>query len=146
MNELTYGVSGSFGSVISGSDPLDLHDHIAEMHAMTQTTATPISTTAYSATYSLPAGAVYLLFGNYSYYSSANWNMTITLGSSGDTLVLSGPGPTGTVLAGTAFKWTIPLLPGSWKKSVLSHPALPFPPQRMNLPTPASNLEYCSRQ
>jgi hypothetical protein len=141
-SSLEFALSGSFGPVILGSDPLGLGGQNGQMQVTTSTTATPVFSTANSAIYSIPAGSVYLVFGSNSYYSTDPWKMTINLGASGDTLLLSGPGPTGTSLAGTDFRWTTPLQAGSWSTSVLSHPALPFPPTQANLPTPASNLAY----
>jgi hypothetical protein len=133
----TITLNGTLGPIESGSDPLGGNGASATATAKVNTAATPKSSTASSATYTLPAGAVSATLSNgISFTNSAAWAMKITLGTTGDTLILSGPGPDGTTVTAKSS-----MAKGSWKKAALTHPTK-FSPTPQNLTPPSSTLSY----
>jgi hypothetical protein len=133
---VAFAVGGKLGPIIKGKDPLHFNGTGGNAAATISTSATPFVSTATSATYSLPAGAVNASLGTTSFANTVPWTMAFTLGTSNDTLVLSGPGP-----GGMSFTLTSSLPVGSFPISVLSNPG-PFNGSALPLASPASNLAY----
>jgi hypothetical protein len=133
----TITLNGTLGPIISGSDPLGGNGATATMTAKINESATPRSSTATSATYTLPKGAVSATLSNgISFTSTTAWTMKITLAAKYDTVVFSGAGPLGTTVSATSL-----LKVNSWTTAVLTHPA-PFAPSPQNLTQPHSTLKY----
>jgi len=134
---LTITLNGTLGPIQSGSDPLGANGATATATFTVSTTANPISSTATSATYRLPAGAVTATLSNgISFTSTAAWKMKVTLAATHDRLVCSGPGPLGTTVSATSY-----MRHNSWTNGVLTHPTA-FTPTPQNLRPPRSTLKY----
>jgi hypothetical protein len=135
--QASFSVIGVLGPLFEGKDPLKINGTGYQLFASISTSATPIVSTSTSATYSLPAGAVSSLFGPYSVQTNTvPWTMTITLGSSSDTLVFTGPLPDG-----SAFTSTSTLAVGSFPSSVLSNP-VPFSPSPQDVSSGTATVAY----
>jgi len=132
---LTITVAGTV-SLISGPDCLGANGHSASASVMISESATPISSTASSATYKIPAGGVSATVGSTTFSTTKPWSMKITLDSTYDQLVLSGPGP-----LDIAIKATGTLKKGSWTSAVLLHPE-PFSPSPQKQTPSDSKLQY----
>jgi hypothetical protein len=133
---VVFTLDDKLGPIIKGKDPLHLNGSGGSATASISASATPTVSTATSATYSLPAGAVQATLGGLTFANTAPWTLTIKLGASSDTLVLSGPGPDG-----TAFTSTSSLAAQSFPPSALINPA-PFSPPQQDLTSPTSTLAY----
>lgn len=134
---LTITLAGTV-NLISGPDCLAASGETASASAMISESATPVATTSNSATYQIPAGGVSATVGSTTFTSTHPWSMRMTLGATYDSLVLTGPGPLGSVITTTST-----LKKGSWTSAILTHPA-PFTPSPQNQNPSDSKLRYTS--
>ena len=117
---IKYTITGTMGPVLSGSDPLGADGESGEVIALVSNTLTPTSTTATSATYSLPAGAVTVII-NGTTYKSGKSTLAYSFPPAGpDNMVFSAKvsvdGIPATVVA------TVALAKGSLTALVTKHP------------------------
>jgi hypothetical protein len=134
---ITYTLKGTLGPIESGPDPLGANGAKLTSTATISTSATPTSSTAASVTYSLPVGSVSAsLSTGIAFTNTAPWTLKITLATSHDTLVLSGPGPLGTTVTATSH-----MKANSFTSAVLKHPTS-FSPSPQRLTPPKSSLKY----
>jgi hypothetical protein len=131
-----YTLKGKLAPIISGTDPLGLNGKAGSASITYNPAATPIVSTASSATYSIAAGGISATLGALTFTNTAPWNMTIKLGATADTLTASGPGP-----AGTSVTLTAHMKADSWTSAVLINP-MPFNPPVQKLTQPKSTLAY----
>ena len=134
---LTMTINGTLGPVLSGPDPLGANGETGTLTVMASESLSPTSSTANSATYTLPAGALSVVIGGTTFKTTGQSTMKITLGAKADTVVLSSTvkelGITATIV-GTATLKT-----GSFPTSVLTHPTHFTPsPQRLTAATTAT--------
>jgi hypothetical protein len=135
---VTITLAGTLGPVENGGpDPLSLNGFGLDATITISTSATPLSSTATSVTYRLPAGSVAVPGLGFS--NTKPWKMKITLAATHDTLVLSGPGPT--LGAPTTVTATSYMKKNSFTTAVLKHPTS-FTPSPQNLKPPRSTLKY----
>jgi hypothetical protein len=142
---VTATIIGTLGPILSGSDPLKADGRTGTLTVMASESLSPTTTTANSATYTLPAGAMSVVIDGATYKTTGPSTMKIALGTSYDTVVLAAKveklGITAT-LEGTAT-----LKKGSFHSSVLTHPA-PFQPTPQDLTAaatasgPGSKVQY----
>lgn len=142
---VTMAVSGTLGPVLSGSDPLKADGHSGTVTVMASESLSPTATTTYSATYTLPAGAMSVVIDGETYKTTGPSTMKVSLGTTYDVLVLAAKvekfGVTATVVGTAALK------KGSFHSSVLTHPTT-FQPTPQDLTAaataggPGSKLQY----
>jgi hypothetical protein len=126
------------GPILSGSDPLGANGESGTIVINISSTLAPTSTTAASATYTVPAGAITVTIGGTSYPSTNPSTVEYTIPKSGnDNLIVTTQidvdGLTGTVVG------TIALAHGSFTKTILTHPIKFSPtPQTLTAATKAS--------
>jgi hypothetical protein len=124
---LTITIKGTIGPILSGSDPLGLDGLSAKVTILASESLSPISHTATSATYKLPAGAISVTAGSNKFKNKSPAKMTIALTKTADTMTLALTGPDGIVITDATF-----LKVGSWTTAVLKHPTTFSPtPQRL---------------
>lgn len=142
---LTITVTGLAGPVLSGPDPLGADGMSGTFKVMASESLSPTKTTAASATYTLPAGAMSVTVGGATYKTTGPSTMKIVLGTASDNVLLSAKveklGITATV-SGTAV-----LKKGSFPSAVLTHPTSFRPtPQELTAATtatgPGSKMQY----
>jgi hypothetical protein len=145
---LTVTATGTIGAVLSGSDPLGASGESGMVTVMVGESLPPTKTTATSATYTLPPGAITVMVGTIAYTTKTASSMKITLPAKGpDVVVLSA---NGTVLGiPVSVVVTIDLKRGSFPAPVLMHPALFRPsPQTLTAATSTtgtgSKIQYTS--
>src|SRR5579862_3096275 len=134
---LTYTISGTLGPVLSGSDPLGANGESGTITILINQGAKPKSTTATTATYGVPAGAVSADIGGTTYTSTSPSSMKFSVPASGpDTITVTSSftvdGLPATIV-GIAS-----LASGSFvRANILKHPTV-FKPTPQNL-TPATS-------
>jgi len=134
---ITYTITGTLGPILSGSDPLGANGETGTVTAVVSQSLHPTSTTATSATYTLPQGAISVIIGGTTYGTQGPATLIYNFPASGPaTLVCSAKvsvdGLTGTVTL------TASLAHGSIPSSVTSHPAKFKPsPQTLKAATKA---------
>ena len=143
---VTYTISGTLGPVLSGTDPVGANGKSGTLIATVSTSLIPISHTATSATYRLPAGAVTVVIGTTTYASTGPSFLKYIVPAIGrDRLIMSSQitqaGITGTVTG------TVSLRKGSFTSAVLKHPTKFTPsPQAVTAATvaggPGSQVKY----
>ena len=145
---LTVTATGTIGAVLSGSDPLGASGESGMVTVMVGESLSPTKTTATSAMYTLPPGAITVMVGTVAYTTKTASSMKITLPAKGpDVVVLSA---NGTVLGiPVSVVVTIDLKRGSFPAPVLMHPALFRPsPQTLTAATSTtgtgSKIQYTS--
>jgi len=127
---ITATISGTIGAILSGSDPLALSGQSGVVTVMVSESLSPTKTTATSATYTLPPGAITLTFDTTTYTTTSASTMKITLPAKGpDVLVLTASIKDKLTVSVVG---TIDLKHGSFPASVLDHPA-PFKPSPQTL-------------
>ena len=144
--KIVYTINGTLGPVLSGSDPLGGNGQSGTLTATVNTSLTPKSKTATSATYTLPAGAITVVIGGTTYSTTGTATLKYAFPAAGpDTLVITTEvfieGITGTV-TGTAS-----LTKGSFTSAVKRHPTKFTPsPQALTAATtaggPGSQVKY----
>ncbi len=143
---ITYTISGTLGPVLSGSDPLGANGETGVLTIVVNQALTPTSTTATSATYTLPAGSITVVIGGTTYGTTGNPTIKYNVPASGpDSIVVNATvnvsGIPGTVV-GTAY-----LAHGSFSKAVFKHP-IKFTPTPQTLKPaataggPGSQVKY----
>jgi|HubBroStandDraft_1064217.scaffolds.fasta_scaffold62694_2 hypothetical protein len=133
---ITANITGTIGKILSGSDPLALSGQSGVVTVMVSESLSPTKTTANSATYTLPPGAITLTFDTTTYTTTSASTMKITLPANGpDVLVLTASIKDDKLTVSVVG--TIDLKHGSFKASVLDHPA-PFKPSPQTLTTATS--------
>ena len=143
---LTITMSGTLGPVLSGSDPLGANGQTGTLVVMASESLSPTSSTATSATYTLPPGAITVTIGTTTYTTSSKSTMKITVPPQGkDNLILTANlkevGLTITAVGTAALR------NGSFPLSVLVHPTTFQPsPQPLTAAAtatgPGSKLKY----
>jgi hypothetical protein len=128
---ITANITGTIGAVLSGSDPLGISGESGMVMLMASESLSPTKTTATSATYTLPPGAITVTLGTTTYTTSSASSMRITLPAKGpDVLTLTANikdhGFTASVVG------TVDLKHGSFPASALDHPT-PFHPTPQTL-------------
>lgn len=130
---ITYTVNGTLNPILAGSDPLGANGQSATMTITASTTLNPTTTGSFSATYTLPPGAVTLVIGGTSYATKGDSTLKYTFPLLGqDTMVVTASiavqGVRGTVSA------TVSLANGSFvPKAVKRHPESFAPsPQKLS--------------
>jgi hypothetical protein len=119
-------VTGTIGAVLSGIDPLGTSGEAGTVKVVLSESLSPTKTTATSATYTLPAGAVTVILGTTSYSTTTPASMKITLPASGPDVVAL----TANVQAANFLVTVVGIIDlkhGSFPASILTHPA-PFTP------------------
>ncbi len=140
---LTLNITGTLGPILSGSDPLGGNGDTFTLQALASGSLKPTKTTANSATYTLPAGAVSGSVGTFSYTTTSPSTMVVTLSSTADVITIQGAAPLSTEITGTAS-----LAPGSFSSTILTHITAFAPtPQTLTSATTASGAgskaKYC---
>jgi hypothetical protein len=137
---LTMRATGTVGAVLSGSDPLGASGESGVVTVMVSESLSPTKTTATSATYTLPPGAITVAVGTTTYTTTSSSSMKITLPAQGpDVLMVSANGKelglTLSVLLTADFRH------GSFPASVLVHPTGFSPtPQTLTAATSTTTL------
>ncbi len=139
---LTIVVKGTLGPILSGQDPLGADGQGGKLTVKASESLSPKKHTSNSATYSLPAGAMTVTFGNNQFQTTSPSTMTVKLTSTADVLTLVANGPDQVQVTGTAY-----LKAGSWTSAVLKHPALFKPSPQTLKPAktasgPGSKVKY----
>jgi hypothetical protein len=136
---LTVTLNGTLGPALSGSDPAGLDGQSAMVTVTAKESLVPYKTTANSASYHIPAGAIIVDVNGTNYTSTKRSGMTVKLTGKGDFLTFKSS------LIIDGFKVTVvdtsSLQAGSWSNTVLQHPA-PFSPSPQNLSSPSSKFQY----
>jgi hypothetical protein len=143
---LTINITGTVGPILSGSDPLGANGGSGALTVVASESLSPTSTTANSATYTLPPGAITGTVGGTTFTTTTASKMRVVLPSQGpDTVILMASvkefGVTVTVIG------TVALRHGSFPSSVLVHPTTFSPsPQTLTAATsatgPGSKIKY----
>jgi hypothetical protein len=136
---LTITLDGTLGPVISGSDPAGLDGDSATVTVVASESLKPYKTTASSASYHIPVGAITVNVNGTDYSSTAKSSMVVQLGKTADTLTLKASLDYNGVKVQVTDVSSLAV--GSWTKSVLQHPAV-FAPSPQDLSEPSSNLTY----
>lgn len=136
---LTLTLDATLGPVISGNDPAGLDGQSATVAVIVKESLDPYKTTATSASYHIPAGAVMVSVNGTDYTSTSRSTMIVKLGKNADLLTLKAR------LDISGFSVTVSdtsaLQSGSWDGGVLQHPEL-FAPSPQDLSEPASTFTY----
>jgi hypothetical protein len=136
---LTTVLVGTLGPILSGNDPAGLDGQSATVTVTAKESLTPYKTTANSASYHLPAGAIIVDVNGTDYMSTKRSSMTVKLSGKGDSLTFKSS------LIIDGFKVTVvdtsSLQAGSWSDTVLQHPA-GFSPSPQDLSSPSSKFQY----
>jgi hypothetical protein len=143
---LSINVKGTVGAVLSGSDPLGASGGSGQLTVTASESLTPTSTTATSATYTLPPGAITGTVSGITFTTTSNSTMKMIFPATGpDYLVLIAVIKEFGVniqVVGTAN-----LKHGSYTSAVLLHPTTFTPsPQKLTSATtatgPGSKIKY----
>jgi hypothetical protein len=140
-----YFTDATMGPILNGGkDPQGLNGFSGKFTCRISGTANPTSSTATSATYSVPAGAVKLVanssIGAHTLKSTGAATLTISVPAKGvNKITVTGP----FMYRGTAFNmtWVFSLPNGSFSTKALKHPTK-FSPTTIAISEPASNLTY----
>lgn len=136
---LTLTLDATLGPVISGNDPAGLDGQSATVTVTVKESLDPYKTTASSASYHIPAGAVTVSINGSDYTSTSRSTMIVKLGKKADLLALKAR------LDISGFIVTVSdtsaLAAGSWDSGVLQHPEL-FSPSPQDLSEPTSTFTY----
>ena len=143
---LTININGTVGPVLSGSDPLGANGGTGALTVVASESLSPIKTTATSATYALPPGAITVSIGGTTFTTTSASKAIVTIPSKGpDNLILVASvkelGLTVTVIGTAALRH------GSFTSAVLTHPTTFSPsPQTLTAATsatgPGSKIKY----
>jgi len=115
---LTVTITGTLGPVLSGSDPLGANGQSGMLTITANEGLSPTNVTKASAQYDLPPAAISVALGSFHYVSTTRSRMMVKLTKTADILTVVAGGPLASTVVGTFY-----LAPGSWNKSVLTHPA-----------------------
>lgn len=136
---ITIILDATLGPVISGNDPAHLDGQSATVTVLVKTSLNPYKTTASSASYHIPAGAITVDVNGTNYTSTSRSSMIVKLGKNADLLTLKGR------LEISGFNVAISdisaLQSGSWTSDVLQHPQL-FAPSPQDITEPSSTFTY----
>jgi hypothetical protein len=118
---ITYTITGTLGPILSGSDPLGANGETGTLTIVAGSTLTPKSTTATTATYTLPVGAITVNIGGTVYGTTGTSTLEYSFPTAGPdkmvvTTKITDDGITGTVVG------TAQLAKGSFKAAVKKHP------------------------
>lgn len=119
---LTIAISATLGPVLRGSDPLKFSGQTGSVTIQASESLAPVSHSGNSATYSVPPGAITVVFFGKPYTTTMSSGVSVKLTPTADVLTIaySDQSSTGYIL-------TASLAAGSWNRMVLFHP-LPFSP------------------
>jgi len=142
---LTITITGTLSPVLSGPDPLKADGHSGMLKVMASESLSPTKKTAYSATYTLPAGAMSVVINGTTYKTTGPSTMKIALGAGSDTVVVAATVHESIFTA--TVKGTAVLKKGSFPASVLTHPTTFQPtPQHLTAAAtatgPGSKVQY----
>src|ERR1700684_3880770 len=128
---LTIKAAGTVGPVLSGSDPLKANGGTRKFTVLISESLTPVKTTATSATYTLPPGAITVTVGGTTATTTSASSLRITLPAEGPDVVVVSANIKESIFT-VAVVGTVDLKHGSFPASVLVHPAgfKPSPPDR----------------
>ena len=143
---LTINMNGTIGAVLSGTDPLGASGEAGVLTMVANESLSPTKTTATSATYTLPPGAITVTVGGTTVTTTTSSTLKISIpAKGGDNVILSASvRELGIKLQVTA---TAALRKGSFPSSALQHPTT-FHPTPQNLTTatsptgPGSKISY----
>jgi len=143
---ITTNIYGTVGPVLSGSDPLGANGGTGVLKVVASESLSPISTTATSASYRLPPGAITLTLNGTAFTTTSASKMTFTVPSQGPDYVLLNAAFQELGLTVT-FAGRAALKHGSFTSAVFTHPT-PFSPSPQKLVSattatgPGTRIQY----
>ena len=118
---INYTMSGTLGPILSGADPVAANGQAGVIQIAVSSTLLPTTTTATSATYTLPIGAVNATFGGATHRSTSKSTLKYTIPATGrDNMIIT----TSCFVEGISVQLvgTIALAHGSFTSAVKKHP------------------------
>lgn len=126
-------ITGVLSPVLAGSDPLNVNGQTGTIQIKADEGLSPSNHSGSSSQYELPVGAIRVSAGALNYVSTTRSTIIVTLTHEADVLTVVAGSPIVSTLAATIY-----LAPGSWKNTVLTHPA-PFHPSPQNIISATTN-------